>query len=67
MPGAKAGPFRRGLLYAILAEIALAGGDQWLDLIGAPPFGDGDQRDVSGSAASKPGRLGDAGTNFSQA
>jgi hypothetical protein len=67
MPGAKARPFGCRLLHAILAELALAGGNQRLDLIGPPPLGDGDQRDLLRLAASGLARIGNAGANFSQA
>src|SRR5580704_9013765 len=43
-------PFGLGLLDAILAEHALAGGDDRLDRLGAEGFGDRDQRDRRGVA-----------------
>ncbi len=39
-------PFRQGFLNPALAEIALPGGDQFLDLLGRPRLADGDQADV---------------------
>jgi hypothetical protein len=38
-------PFRLGLLHAVLAEHALAGGDHRLDRLGAEGLGDRDQGD----------------------
>src|SRR5580704_7481265 len=43
-------PFGLGLLDTILAEHALAGGDDRLDRLGAEGFGDRDQRDRRGVA-----------------
>ena len=48
--GDKRRPFGLGLLDAILAEHALAGGDHRLDRLGAEGFGDCDQRDRRGVA-----------------
>ena len=59
-------PFRGRLLDAILAEIALPGGDQGLDLRGGAALGDRDQRDVIGLAARQLADAGDAVTNLFQ-
>jgi len=53
------GPFVECLLDAAFAEIALAGGDQRLDLLGASALGDGDQLDVGGVTPGERSRLGD--------
>ena len=55
---AQRGPFGGGFLHPAFAEIALAGGDQRLDLLGVAGLGDGDQRDLGGIAA---GELGGRG------
>jgi hypothetical protein len=39
-------PFGEGLLHAALAEVALAGRDQRLNLLNAAALGDRNQRDV---------------------
>ena len=44
-------PFGLGLLDAILAKIALAGGDQRFDLVCGAALGDGDEGDVRRFAA----------------
>ena len=46
MAGAERGPFRLRLLHPVLAEIALARGDQRLDRLGRLGLGDGDQGDL---------------------
>ena len=58
-------PLGRGLLDAVLAEIALAGSDQGLDFVGRPPFGDRDQRDFARLAARELAGSGDAVADFS--
>ena len=50
-------PFRLRLLHAVLAEVALAGGDQRLDRLGRVGLADGDQPDVGGIAPRQPRRL----------
>ena len=51
MARAQRRPFGERLLDPAFAEIALAGGDQRLDLLGAAGLADGDQRDVGRIAA----------------
>ena len=60
-------PFRLRFLDAILAEIALAGGDQRLDLRGRAALGDSDQGDVTGLAARKLAGSGNRIANFGKA
>ena len=56
---AKGRPFRLRLLHPVLAEIALAGGDQRRDRFRRLGFGDRDQGDVIGLAAGQRRRLAD--------
>lgn len=57
-PGFERGPFRRGFLNSVLAEIALARGDQGRDARGGLSLADGDQRDIGRIARYRPRRRG---------
>src|SRR3982751_3871668 len=52
MTGEQRRPFRKRLLDTALAEVALANGDQRLNLFGAASFADGNQLDISVAAPS---------------
>ena len=62
-----AGNFSFGLLHAVLAEHALAGGQQLAHAVGAVGLGDGDQGDGGRIAAGGLRRLGDAPADLRQA
>ena len=51
--GADFGPLGLRFLDAVFAEVAMAGGNQPLDVRGAAAFGSGNQGDVAGLAARK--------------
>ena len=57
-------PFRLGFLDPVLAEVALADGNQRFDRLGAAAFADRDQLDARGIALGEPRRLCDAVANM---
>ena len=60
MAGEERRPFGERFLNPAFAEIALAGGDQRLDLVGRPALADRDQLHVRRIAPREPCRRGDA-------
>jgi hypothetical protein len=67
MPLQQRRPFGLRFLHPILPEIALAGSNQRLDLLGRAPLGDGDQRDLFRLAARALAGIGNAGANLGEA
>ena len=66
MAGLQRGPFRLRLLHPILAELALARGDQRRDRLGRLGLGDRDQRHGVRLAAGKRRRLADPGLDLAE-
>src|SRR3954465_14819669 len=60
MTRAKLGPFAGRLLDSILAEIALTGRDELLDLLGGAALADGDQLNIRRLTQRERRRLGDS-------
>jgi hypothetical protein len=57
-------PFDLRLLDPVLAEIALAGGNEWFDLVGGTAFADGDQGNSGRFAARYLAGCGDSVADF---